>query len=87
MGCSSPKSVEVGEDDVQELSELGQVLSLKYETDSDNENVLLIGNDTEGSTNDYISFLDGEKNDFELYYNGKIIKGPYYLLCFIIVLN
>ena len=78
MGCSSPNSIEVVKDNVQELSELGQVLSLKYETDSDNENVLLIGNDTEGSTNDYISFLDGEKNYFELYYNGEIIKGPYY---------
>ena len=67
MGCSSSKATPVDDNDDQDIDKLQQTLLLTYETDSDNEKVLLIGNDT--SNDNYISFFKGVHIKFELYYN------------------
>ena len=83
MGCGSSTSKITTLEDQDEyihniIKEKKEILFLTYETKSDEENILLIGNDKDMDDKYNLPFFEGVQIKFDLYENNKKIIGPMY---------
>ena len=80
MGCVNSSNVitlENEEEYIQKLiKEKKEILFLTYETKSDDEDILLIGNDKDMDDKYNLPFFDGVQIKFDLYDNNIKITGP-----------